>query len=234
MPISETTYDDRLGRGRLMQQAIIGFAPPFTPSDPDIDPPTFQTFLDSIEAQNLAVKNARSSYTVGATLRLAIVKDLKTRSQMTRNYVDSVSGWKQYRATVRNITKKILGYRPPKPKLPPGTPAPKKRNVGEQSFAELAGFFNNLISTVTGITGYGPTNLDLTVPQMIILFTSFNAKNAEMDTLASNVSIYAGVRFNLYEGDTGLRVRMLAIKDAVRAQYGITSPEYLSVKGIKV
>lgn len=128
----------------------------------------------------------------------------------------------------------ILGRRPPKPKLPEGTPAPKKRNVGEQSYAEIAGYFKNLISTVTGIVGYAPTNTDLTVAQMDMLFTAFNTKNTAMNNLYSNISILVGERANMYDGENGLRERMLAIKDAVRAQYGIDSPEYNSVKGIKV
>ncbi len=234
MPISETTYDDRLGRGKLMNTTTTGFAPAFTPTDPDITPANFGTFLAALETKNLDVKNARSSYTTGAGERIVIVKDVKTRSQMTRNYVDSVSAYKAFRTTVRNITKKILGYRTPKPKLPAGSTPPKKRNVGEQSFAELAGFFKNLISTVTGIAGYNPTNTDLTIPQMTTLFGTFDTKNTAMDTLASNLSVIVGERFNMYDGTAGVKEKMLAIKAAVRAQYGNTSPEYNSVKGIKV
>ncbi len=50
-------------------------------------------------------------------------------------------------------------------------------------------------------------------------------------------------RLAMYDGEDGLREKMIAINASVpacrtqsggRAQYGANSPEYLSVKGIKV
>lgn len=234
MPISEQTFADRLGRGELMEATISGFGVPFTPTDTNIQPPNFQIYLDAIKQKNLDVQSARSTYTTGATERMTIVKTVKTRSGMTRSYVDSVGAYNSYRSTVRNIVKKILNYKTAKPKPPAGETPPKKRNKGEQSFADIAGLFDSLISAVSGIVGYMPTNTDLQIPNMTTLYMTFNTKNADMDTLASNISVIIGERFKMYEGNTGLRNRMLAIKAAVRAQYGSDSPEYNSVKGIKV
>ncbi|MDP2207691.1 MAG: hypothetical protein Q8K98_02810 [Bacteroidota bacterium] len=199
------------------KHSISGFSPTYTATDPNIQIPNYTTYLTDVAQQNLDVNKERSAYTTGATERMAIVKDVKTRSGMTRSYVDSVGAYSSSRTTVRNIVKKILNYQTVKPKFPADSPTPPKRNKGEQSFAD-----------------YKPTNPELQIGEMTALFTSFDNMNQEMNTLASNISVLVNTRVNLYDGAGGLKERMLAVKSAVRAQYGTSSPEYLSVKGIKV
>lgn len=231
---SENTYADRHGRGKLLNETVKQFNPVFNPFDVSLKTTAQDTFLDSLVAKNDLVNSLRSDYTSSMQLRINLVKDLKTRSSMVRNFVESVVAYKVYWTALRNVVKKILHYKPPKASKKAGeTPADaEKRNRGEQSYADIASLLKNLISLLEGIAGYAPVNPLLTIEELINLHTSLVAENTSMGSKAGKLDVAIVERKALFEGTGGLRDRMKATKAAVRAQYGNTSAEYLAVKGI--
>jgi hypothetical protein len=231
---SEKSYADKLGRGNLIKDTVAGFVPVFTPGDTDLTPANFTTFLTTVEHKNSGVETMRGNYSVASGNRIQKVKDIKNLSTRARDYVLSVAAFKPYFATVKRLVKAIKGFRPPKPAPDPNNPNPKKRNQGEQSYADIANNFKALINNLTSIAGYAPTSADLLLPALTIVQGELVTMNTNMGTLAGDLSVTVGERSNLYDGENGLRVKMLAIKAAVKSQYGINSPEYLAVKGIKV
>ena len=235
MAISEKTFADRVGRAETMNQTTKGFSPPFTPGDVNLGPVPFQAFIDSIKAKNNTVAAKYAAYVTATGERVVITDDSKDRSVRSRDYVLSVIAFKPYFAEVKRQVKKIKGYRTPKKPVPAGEPEPKKRNQGEQSFADILNNFKTLIQNLTAIAGYAPTSPDLSLGNLTILATMYDAKSGEVGTKWGDFSVEAGQRLALYDDkDTGLSAKMIAIKNAVKSQYGVNSPEYLSIKGIKV
>jgi hypothetical protein len=55
-----------------------------------------------------------------------------------------------------------------------------------------------------------------------------------MTTLEANLARQRTERRALYESEIGLKESMKAIKNAVKAQYGTTSPQYLEARAIRV
>lgn len=237
MANAETTFADREGRGQLLSETVKAFSVPFTPTDVLIQPVNYDTFLGEVHTLNSDTNEKKSLYTTDSKARLVIVKDVKNRCSLTMNYILSVSDYKPYNSTIRNIVKKILHYKPPKSKLPNPEEPPaeeKKRNRGELSFADVANRYDELNKVLGGIAGYDPTNADLKLLAMTALQTSFETKNKDMNELHGELSLLIRERKNIYDGENGLRERMKAIKAAVRAQYGSKSEEYDAVKGIRV
>lgn len=232
---SENTYADRISRARLLNEATKQFVPAFDPFDALLKPATQDIFIDSLVTACDTVNALKSDYTSSMEMRINLVKDLKSRSSLVRNFVESVTAYKVYWTALRNVVKKILHYKPPKSTKPVtdgDETAKKKRNRGEQSYADLASLLQNLISLLSGIVGYAPPNAQLTVADLTALQVSLTNLNTEMGSKASKLDIAIVERLELFEGTQGLREKMRATKAAVRSQYGSTSPQYISIKGI--
>ena len=239
MPVSEKSFADRLGRGRLMQAAIAVFDPPFVPAEASLEEAAFETFLDTLDTLNTETANLVTQYSNGVDEREVLVTDIKARVLRVLSFVESNAAWKKYARGIKTLADKIRGNRPRKPKPPapsetPGSPPAKARNKGEQSFAEIEENFEQLIAAVQGITGYTPPATAITVASLQTLSTNFSTKNSDMAALGRQVVLKQGERLDAYDGEGGLREKMLAIKKAVRAQYGSSSTEYDAVKSIKV
>ena len=62
MPNPERTYVDRLQRGRELHSAVNGFSPAFAPSDPNLLPAVFETFLDTLDEVNTHAETFAAQY----------------------------------------------------------------------------------------------------------------------------------------------------------------------------
>ena len=237
MANTELSYADRLQRGRDMQTATVGFSPAFAPVDSTLGAASFLTFLDGLDTLNTEVGTLLGQYTTGVAQRTPMVEDIKDRSLRVLSLIKSNAVWKAFLPAIKSLVDKIRGNtpKPPKPPAPgesPGSPPAKKRNKGEQSFGDIETNFEKLIALLAGVPGYTPPAADLTVANLTTLANDFAAKNLAMSSLGNQLGMKQKARSDAYDGDTGLRARMKAIKEAVRSQYGSSSPEYEQVKGI--
>ncbi len=236
-PVSETTFADRLQRGRDMQSAIALFTPPFDPADPSLAATPFGNFLDDLDDLNTSTATLGSSYTTGVTERMAMVKEIRDVVLRVWSYIRSNPAWEKFRPTIKPLVEKVRGTRakkakPPGPTETPGSPLAKRRNSGEQSFGEIATNFDRLIAALASVTGYAPTTAELTIAGLTARAAAYAAKNATMSTLGNSIGLQQRDRQAGFKSDGGLRGKMKAIKEAVRAQYGSDSAEYEQVKGI--
>jgi hypothetical protein len=231
---SEKTFADIYGRGVKLNEGVKQFDPVFNPFDTSLATAAQDVFLNKVKDKNDEVNALRSDYTANMPIRIKLVKDLKNRSSLVRDFIESVVAYKPYWTALRNIVKKILNYKPPKTsnKLATTEADKKKRNRGEQSYADLANLLKALISLLEGIVGYAPTNVILTIAELTILYDALLAQNVAMSKRDTKLDVVVIERKELYLGAGGLKVRMKATKSAVRSQYGNTSKEYLSIKGI--
>jgi hypothetical protein len=147
------------------------------------------------------------------------------------NYVLSVKALQSYWLTVKRASQRVTTIKPTKPK--PGE-TEKKRNKGEQSFADISNNFQAFTGLIVTIGGsYLPSSPDLTVASMTPLKTSLDGQSKTLGEKAGELSVQRVVRINLFNKEDSLRARMNSIKNAVKSQYGSSSPEYITIKGIK-
>ncbi len=239
MAISERTFADRLGRAQQMQAAVGTFATAFAPADPTLVAAAFQTYLDGLDTLNTETGTSVTQYSTEVDVRGEMVKDIKARTLRVLSFVESNSAWAKFARGIKKLADKIRGNRPRKPAAPapgetPGSPTAKARNTGEQSFVETAENFQQLVAAVAGITGYTPPAAEITVANLTTLADDFSAKNKAMAKLGRQTALKQKERLDAYDVPGGLSEKMIAIKKAVRAQYGTTSAEFDAVKGIKV
>lgn len=238
MPIiSEKSFADRLGRGRLMQAAIAAFTPTFTPADISLAPAAFNTFLDSVTALNTAVANAEATWKNNAQSRVTMVKDIKAKGLRILSRIKSNTLWKGQVALVKAAVDELRGYVLPHLKSPPDvTPPVMTKPKADQSYSDIKGLLDKVISRLAQASGYttgAPT--DITTLALTTLATTLDTLNK---TIAANeVTLYGAraARTAAYDADdTGLKAKMLAIKSAALSQYTAQSSQYQEIKGIRV
>ena len=249
MAISERSFRDRQGRGQQLHDIVLDFDPAFAPADPSLGMADFQTFLTGglpnvpcVDQCNLAVETLTTGYTNAAEDRVDLVKNTRKFVTQAVGYVKSNKAWKTKVKAVKAAADKLRGVRPPSrtplpappaPGEPPGEPE-KKRNKGEQAYAELEAHLAKFVTAITAVPGYLP-------PATEILITTFNGYLSQLRSLNSGISTVASQLINAredrralyYDGESSFQAKFLAIKEAVKGQYGQTSPKYNAVKGKK-
>ena len=238
MPIvTEKSFADRLGRGRDMQAAIAGYTPTFAPADMSLTPVAFNTFLDSVAALNTAVANAEALWKNNAQARVTMVKDIKAKALRVLSRVKSNTLWKGQVALVKAAVDELRGYRLPRIKSPPDvTPPVKTKPKGDQSFSDIKGLLDKVIACLAQVSGYTTgAPAEITTLAMTTLATSLDTLNKAISANEASLSSSRRARLAGYDADdTGLKAKMLAIKEATRSQYGAQSSQYLEIKGIRV
>jgi len=216
-----------------MQAAIAAFSPTFAPADISLAPAAFNTFLDSVTAFNTAVANAEATWKNNAQARVTMVKDVKAKALRVLSRVKSNTLWKGQVALVKAAVDELRGYRLPRLKSPPNvTPPVKTKAKGDQSYSDIKGLLDKVISRLAQVSGFTTgAPADITT----LALTTLDTLNK---TIAANeVTLYGAraTRTAAYDADdTGLKAKMLAIKSATLSQYTAQGSQYLEIKGIRV
>lgn len=233
MPDSERSFADQTGKATLIKEATETFDPPFAPPDADDLPANFGTYITSCIDKNTEIGTARQDYSNGAKERLDMVKDLKNRAMRSMTNVESVDAYESFAKGLKITYRKLRNYKVPGAKKP--DPNAKKRNKGEQSFADIENLYKTFLAGLSAIPGYTHLDAELQLPALNTLYTNFHDKNVAMAELGAEENRLTAERYDMfYNTETGLKARMLSVKNAVKNQYGPESPEYLSIKGIRV
>lgn len=234
MANTESSYADRLQRGRSMKSAVTGFAPPFAPADATLLPAAFDSFLDGLDTLNTAVTTAEADWKDEVADRIALVKDIKARALRASARVKSNAVWKPHFSAVKAAAEALRGYRIPKPKAEPQPQVvlPKARQQGDQSFGDV----KNLLDKLTAALGHVPTYdtnapTDLTIGALSTLATDLDALNQLVATKEQALIAARIPRAADYEK---LKDKMKAIKEAAVSQYGSRSPQHSQVRAIRV
>lgn len=242
MPITETSFRDRQGRAQVLEGAIALFTPLFAPVDPSLNAANFQVLINSAITANLNVENTVIAYTNAAQARINTIKAIRDATTQALNYVKANKAWVNQTKSVKMAADKLRGVSIPTkvetpPPPPPGTPAPtpeKPRNKGDQAYVELAAHLGTLITSLGACTGYAPPDPAITIATFTANLATFNAQNltvANTSVLLTNARETRRILF--FEGPTCFHKRFLAVKTAVKGQYGQNSAQYGTVKGIK-
>ena len=239
MANTERTFLDRHARGITLQATIAALTPPFTPSNSALGPVEFQKLLDQCQAANTKVESVSSDYTTKVSTRTDLVKASKQRGSRVMAQVKSNGNWKAHLEPVARHVAKLNNQRVSRPKPPAEgeteeSDAKKRRNQGELGHAEMAQHLRNIASALAQIPAYTVPAEDLTVGAIETLATTYETLNREMATLDQDVARQRTARKALYDGETGLKETMKSIKNAVKAQYGTASAQYLEVRAVRV
>lgn len=238
MPINtEQSFADRLQRGRDLQAAEAAFSPTISPADISLLPAAFLIFLDTIPPLNTNVANAEALWKNNVQARSILVKDIKAKALRVLARVKSNVLWKGQVALVKLAVDNLRGYAVPRIKSPPDvTPPVMTKPRGEQSFADIKGLLDKLVSALGQVSGYTTgAPAEITTLALTALATNLDTLNRTISTNEAALFSARFARTSAYDApDTGLKAKMLAIKEATRSQYGAQSPQYLQIKGIKV
>ena len=231
MPISEKSFRDRQGRAQLLEDALLLFSPLFAPVDTTLNAANFQILINSVNTANSNVENNEVTYTNASQARIALIKTIRDATTQALNFVKANKAWINQTKAVKMNADKLRGVTTPT-KVEP-TPA-KTRNKGDRAFVELAAHLSAFITSLVACSGYAPTDTAITIATFTSHSNNFIAQNAAVANAAVALTNARETRRILYfEGTTCLHKRFLAVKTAVKGQYGQNSAQYGTVKGIK-
>lgn len=235
--VSERSFQDRYGRALSLKEALE-LIPGYSPSDEMISLGKFNALLDEIADMNNGIGVLKDEYTRAVTERRLLFFDtqgIKKRASAILNYCKSVSSIKTSMPSIQKMVKKINNQQKPKNSAAPAPEGEgKKRNTGEQSYAELTQFMydlNEMLKTLGD--AYSPNNPLITTDNLTAYINSLKLKNEASAESDFKYSKAIKERTALYEGDNGLREKMAAIRAYMRGDFGANSPEYLAIRELK-
>jgi hypothetical protein len=242
--ISEHTFGNRLEHGRALRAALSKIGG-YQPDNPDLEPATFDTFLDTVEAANSAVAGATQTLSdARVARRLAFFGDAKqgiaglaTLAGRVRDHVGSMPGGKKALSykQIQRLTQKINNYRPPRKPVSPKPDAQKKEiSQSEASYGSLVQAGRDLAAAAAKVPGYSPKSADLLPAALTAAMTALAGHNTTVAGALVDAGKAIDDRSRVYEdAQTGLKSRFQQAKAAVASQFGRRSPEYEAISHIK-
>ena len=230
MPKSESSFRDRQGRALLLEDALLIFSPAFNPVDTTLNAANFQILINSVNTANGNVESSEVAYTNATQARISLVKTIRDATTQALNFVKSNKAWINQTKAVKINADKLRGVRPATKAV--STPD-KPRGKGAQAYVELAAHLAAFNSSLVACASYAPPDTAITIATFTSHLNNFNAQNTAVANAAVALTNYRETRRILYfEGTNSLHKRFLAVKTAVKGQYGQNSAQYGTVKGI--
>ena len=231
MPKSESSFRDRQGRALLLEDALLIFTPLFNPGDTALNAANFQILITSVNTANGNVESSEVAFTNATQARINLVKTIRDATTQALNFVKGNKVWINQTKAVKINADKLRGVRP----ATKGEPTPgKSRTKGVQAYVELAAHLAAFNTSLIACAGYAPPDTAITIATFTSHLNNFNAQNTAVANAAVALTNARETRRILYfEGTTCLHKRFLAVKTAVKGQYGQNSAQYGTVKGIK-
>ena len=145
---------------------------------------------------------------------------MNARLPAAKRFADAIRGVKTSRKA------------PPPPV--PGAAAAKERQRGGQSYAELEKNWRGLTSLTAGLTGFAPTDAKIQAGTLNGLLSSLASANQQLPGLEAALSAAQQARMvAFFETDKGLADLFQQVKTSVKGQYGVGSPQWGQVKGVR-
>ena len=246
MPVSENSFEDKIGRATLLKEACAGFSPAFAPAGTDLTVAAQVTLLTTLGNCCTNVSTALVNLKDQTDPRAASVVVIKARATRALGRVESNLTWATKLPNVKAAADKLRAMTVPKPVLPPApsdpdAPVPPKRDAGGQSYKDVEGQLFKFISSIAKCSSYDTgCPVDITIAAFTTLYTTLKTANETIPALEVDLQEVRVDRLRRFEGKkplpdgtTSLRDRMKRVKKAVGSQYGRSSSEFTLVSGIK-
>ena len=235
--MAEKSFSDRLTRGETLRDMCAAFTPAYVPADTSLTAANFTNFLTSLATLNTEINTLEGNYTTQAEARLALVRNIKSAATRVAARLKSNSVWSSEEKSARKVLDKLRGVRAQKPKPPAEGEPPveeKKRNSGEQAYAEVALLFEKLIGVATAAAGYSTgVPAEISAGTLSGLLSALKGSNSFLCNLAAQISPKQKKRLKLYFEKGGFAEKFQAIKEAVKSQYGTKSEQYVAARAVK-
>lgn len=237
MAESERSFADRLQKAQQLRDACAGFAPVYSTPPQGTTLPAFTTKIAGCDADHQAVESAEILWSEAVERRTGIADTIRTTATQLLNYIKSSTAWKTKLPKAKQFADAIRGIKHPRKApapAPPGGTAPKRRQRGGQSYAELERNWRALVTLAGGLAGFAPTDVKIQLGTINGLLSSIRGVNSEISASEATLGEAQQVRQQgFYEEDAGLESLFLAVKTNVKGQYGTASPQWAQVKGMK-
>ena len=245
MPVSEQSFEDRLGRATNLKDACAGMSPAFAPAEADLSVASQTALLTALTTCCTNVSMAVTNLKDATDPRATSVKVIKERATRALNRVLSSHVWSAKVPNVKAAADKLRAFKLPKDTTPPppsdpDAPPPKKRDRGGQSYKDIEGQLHKFIGALNKCSAYDTgAPLDITGAAFMSLYTTLKTANDTISDLEGDLTDVRIDRLRRFEnkkaladGTRSLRDRWGRIKKSVLAQYGRTSAQYEAVRGI--
>ena len=131
---------------------------------------------------------------------------------------------------IMEIVNKIRSTKVTKPKAPEGGAKPPV-SKSEQSYGSLAKAFADLVTAVSQLPGFNPSNTALTIPALQQKVTELAQLSDDVAQRTQVLGVTKSKRADKYEI---LHDRVQRIKAYIKAHYGIASQEYKSIRALRI
>lgn len=235
MPTKEGSFREKLGRAKFLVNTISEFEnyAPTRPEDQIAGMTSFVEELVTINDKVATLKDSKKSLTDDR--RKAFLEDEDSLLQLIiqiKAAVESQYGRKSSEAIM--INRNIALMRSVKPKKSAKEPKPEGEgssyNRSEKSYGSMANVLNDIISSLSNYPDFATSNERVKVDALKATSAKLDNFNAQIAKSELEVDFAADQRVALY---TELKARTQRIKTYVKGQYGHTSREYLSIKGLR-
>lgn len=230
---SEKSFQDRVQHSRELSAAVALLAPPYAPVETRYALTGLNTAVTTAETANADVETKRIIFTDSTSERAALVKTIGPLVTQALAYVKSNTAWANRYDALKNAADKVRGVRPPTAKPADPDPDAKKRESGERSFVEIAGFLKSFIERLEGLSGYAPQDSKIAIPAMSTLRGDLDDYNKSIPGDSRMLADAISDRLTAFTGPTALKFVFDGVKVSVKGQYGQASPQYQAVSGMK-
>jgi hypothetical protein len=230
---SETSFQDRVQRAGELRAAVVQLAPAYAPPDVKFSLPAFTTAITVAETANGTVESMRIPFTDKTDDREVLVRSIGPLVTQSLAYVKSNTAWAKRYEAVKKAADKVRGVRPTKKKAGDPEPDTKKREQGERSYVEIAGFFRAYVDRVTALAGYAPPDGRITEDSLNDRYEELNTLNKAIPTASQALADAISDRAEAFTGATGLKFVFDGVKTSVKGQYGQGSAQFRGVSGMR-
>lgn len=230
---SERTFQDRVQKSRDLAAGVAVMTPAYAPADAQFALTALNTAIAAAETASADVDTKKIAYTDATSDRYTLAKAIGPLITQSLAYVKSNSAWATRYAALKDVADKVRGVRPPKAKPVNPDPAAKPRESGEQSYAEMTGFFKTYIDRLRALTGYLPPDVKITIDALDGLHSDLDAWNKSIPTTERVLTDAISDRQLAFTGPAGLKPVFDGVKTSVKGQYGQSSPQYQSISAIR-
>ncbi len=242
MATSERSFPERLQKARLLSAATAIMSPAFQPADVTLGVIPFGIYLESVSVSIDDVATTVTTFSSAIQLRISDTDEAQLICTQIVSYVKSNAAWKLQFPRIKQLADKVRLIKPPRKTLSPPAPEPgqstpplvKLRDRGDGSYAEIEANFRAFVAAAAGLVGYAPPDVaiqSVTLASMVLSLSENNVSIAASDQALDDAQRTRYALF--YEPESGLASKFKAIKDSVKGQYGQTSTEWASVKGMR-
>ena len=230
---SERSFPDRVQKSAELKAAVLLLVPTYAPADSKFAVSALTTAITASTSGNATVESLRIPYQDLVDDREALLKTLGPLVTQALNYVKSNTLWAKRYDAIKRAADKARGVSYKKTKNVDPDPDAKVRQSGERSYVEIANYFKIFVDRLMALGGYLPPDTKITTTALYAQHTLLAGMNTSMPGLEEALADAISDRHETFFNATGLKFVFDGVKAAVKGQYGVSTPQYGMVKGIK-